>query len=74
MLGSGDINVKGVVPPEGCIEPEKYFTIFRSRGAKIFQTETITFAWNLEAISKMPNNPISMCPAVLLKAAFSRTA
>ena len=41
MLGSGDINVKGVVPPEGCIEPEKYFTIFRSRGAKIFQTETI---------------------------------
>jgi hypothetical protein len=27
-----------------------------------------------EAISKMPNSPISMRPAVLLKAAFSRTA
>ncbi len=41
MLAAGDIKTKGVVPPEGCIEPEKYFKIFRSRGAKIFQTETI---------------------------------
>jgi hypothetical protein len=28
----------------------------------------------LEAISKKPNGPISVRPAVLLKAAFSRTA
>ena len=41
MLCSGDIKVKGVVPPEGCIEPEKYFAILRKRGAKIYQTETI---------------------------------
>ncbi|MBW2029987.1 MAG: saccharopine dehydrogenase NADP-binding domain-containing protein [Deltaproteobacteria bacterium] len=42
MLCSGDINVKGVVAPEGCIDPEKYFAALLGRGAKIYQTETIT--------------------------------
>ncbi len=42
MLGSGDIKVKGVVAPEGCIDPKKYFTALLKRGAKIHQTETIT--------------------------------
>jgi saccharopine dehydrogenase (NAD+, L-lysine-forming) len=41
MLYSGDVKVKGVVPPEGCIEPEKYFAALLKRGAKIHQTETI---------------------------------
>jgi saccharopine dehydrogenase (NAD+, L-lysine-forming) len=42
MLLSGDIKAKGVVPPEGCIEPEKYFAALLKKGAKIHQTETIT--------------------------------
>jgi saccharopine dehydrogenase (NAD+, L-lysine-forming) len=42
MLYSGDIKVKGVVAPEGCIDPEKYFAALLKRGAKIHQTETIT--------------------------------
>jgi saccharopine dehydrogenase (NAD+, L-lysine-forming) len=41
MLHSGDIKVKGVVPPEGCIDPEIYFAALLNRGAKIHQTETI---------------------------------
>ena len=41
MLCSEDIKVKGVVAPEGCIEPEKYFADLLKRGAKIYQTETI---------------------------------
>ncbi len=42
MLYSGDIKVKGVVAPEGCIDPEIYFPALLKRGAKIHQTETIT--------------------------------
>ena len=42
MLVSGDIKAKGVVPPEGCIEPETYFAALLKKGAKIHQTETIT--------------------------------
>ena len=41
MLYSGDIEVKGVTAPEGCIDPEKYFAAFLKRGAKIHQEETI---------------------------------
>ena len=41
MLYSGDIEVKGVVAPEGCIDPERYFAALLKRGAKIHQTETI---------------------------------
>jgi saccharopine dehydrogenase (NAD+, L-lysine-forming) len=41
MLHSGDIKVKGVVAPEGCIDPGKYFAALLKRGAKIHQTETI---------------------------------
>jgi saccharopine dehydrogenase (NAD+, L-lysine-forming) len=42
LLHSGDIKVKGVTAPEGCIDPEKYLLAFKERGAKIYQTETIT--------------------------------
>jgi len=41
MMNSGDVTVKGVVAPEGCIDPEKFFTALLKRGAKIHQTETI---------------------------------
>jgi lysine 6-dehydrogenase len=42
MLYSGDVTVKGVVAPEGCIDPAKYLAALLKRGAKIHQTETIT--------------------------------
>ena len=42
MLDAGDVTVKGVVAPEGCIDPEKFLAALLKRGAKIHQTETIT--------------------------------
>jgi saccharopine dehydrogenase (NAD+, L-lysine-forming) len=42
MLDAGDVTVKGVVAPEGCIDPEKFLTELLNRGARIHQTETIT--------------------------------
>ncbi len=41
MLEAGDVKVKGVVAPEGCIDPEKFLAALLQRGAKIHQTETI---------------------------------
>jgi len=41
MLDSGDVTVKGVVAPEGCIDPGKFLAALIQRGAKIHQTETI---------------------------------
>ena len=41
MLEAGDVKVKGVVAPEGCIDPEKFIAALVKRGAKIHQTETI---------------------------------
>lgn len=42
MLAAGDVTVKGVVAPEGCIDPGKFLTALLQRGARIHQTETIT--------------------------------
>ena len=42
MLYEGEVKVKGLVAPEGCIDPEKFFAALLARGAKIYQTETIT--------------------------------
>ena len=42
MLDAGDVAVKGVVAPEGCIDPEKFLKALLQRGAQIHQTETIT--------------------------------
>jgi len=42
MLYEGEVKVKGVVAPEGCIDPQKFFGALLRRGAKIYQTETIT--------------------------------
>jgi lysine 6-dehydrogenase len=41
MLDAGDVTVKGVVAPEGCIDPVKFLTELLKRGAKIHQTEAI---------------------------------
>jgi len=41
MLDAGDVRAKGVVAPEGCIDPEKFIAALVKRGAKIHQTETI---------------------------------
>lgn len=42
MMSAGDVKVKGVVAPEGCIDPEKFLAELIKRGAKIHQTETIS--------------------------------
>ena len=42
MMDAGDITVKGVVAPEGCIDPVKFLNAFLKRGARIHQTETIS--------------------------------
>lgn len=41
MLEAGDVKAKGVVAPEGCIDPEKFLAALVRRGAKIHQRETI---------------------------------
>jgi lysine 6-dehydrogenase len=41
MLQAGDVTAKGVVAPEGCIDPEKFLAALLQRGAKIHQKETI---------------------------------
>lgn len=40
MIGAGDVTVKGVVAPEGCINPAKFLAELVKRGAKVHQTET----------------------------------
>ena len=41
MMNTGDVTAKGVVAPEGCINPDKFLAAFIARGARIHQTETI---------------------------------
>jgi saccharopine dehydrogenase-like NADP-dependent oxidoreductase len=41
MMDAGQVTAKGVVAPEGCIDPEKFLAAFLKRGARIHQTETI---------------------------------
>jgi lysine 6-dehydrogenase len=41
MLDAGEVKTKGVVAPEGCIDPEKFIAALVKRGAKIHQTKTI---------------------------------
>jgi saccharopine dehydrogenase (NAD+, L-lysine-forming) len=47
MMDTGEVTVKGVVAPEGCINPDKFFTELLKRGAKIHQTETIKSMFEL---------------------------
>jgi len=41
MMDAGDVAEKGVVAPEGCIDPDKFLAAFIARGARIHQTQTI---------------------------------
>jgi lysine 6-dehydrogenase len=41
MLDAGEVKTKGVVAPEGCIDPEKFIAALVKRGAKIHQTKMI---------------------------------
>lgn len=41
MMEAGEVSVKGVVAPEGCIDPDKFLAELLKRGARIHQTETI---------------------------------
>lgn len=42
MMDAGDVTAKGVVAPEGCIDPKKFLAAFLRRGARIHQTEKIS--------------------------------
>ena len=42
MMDAGDITQKGVVAPEGCVDPAKFLGAFLKRGARIHQTEKIS--------------------------------
>jgi len=42
MMDAGDVTVKGVVAPEGCIDAGKFLGAFLKRGARIHQTEIIS--------------------------------
>jgi len=41
MMDKGDVTVKGVVAPEGCIDPDKFLGEFLNRGARIHQSKKI---------------------------------
>ncbi len=41
MMAAGEVTVKGVVAPEGCIDPDKFLGAFLARGARIHQTQKI---------------------------------
>lgn len=41
MMDAGEVSVKGVVAPEGCIDPRKFLSELLKRGARIHQTEKI---------------------------------
>ncbi len=41
MMDNGDVTVKGVVAPEGCIDPDKFLGAFLKRGARIHQSQKI---------------------------------
>jgi saccharopine dehydrogenase-like NADP-dependent oxidoreductase len=42
MMNAGDVAEKGVVAPEGCIDPDRFLAAFLKRGARIHQTERIS--------------------------------
>ncbi|MCX5873889.1 MAG: saccharopine dehydrogenase NADP-binding domain-containing protein [Deltaproteobacteria bacterium] len=42
MMVAGDVTEKGVVAPEGCVNPEKFLAAFVKRGARIHQTEKVS--------------------------------
>jgi saccharopine dehydrogenase (NAD+, L-lysine-forming) len=47
MMDAGEVTVKGVVAPEGCIDPDRFLAELLKRGARIHQTETIQSMFEL---------------------------
>lgn len=47
MMDAGEVTVKGVVAPEGCIDPDRFLAELLKRGARIHQTETIKSMFTL---------------------------
>lgn len=47
MMDTGEVTVKGVVAPEGCIDPDRFLAELLKRGARIHQTETIRSMFTL---------------------------
>lgn len=47
MMDAGEVTVKGVAAPEGCIDPERFLEALLQRGARIHQTETIKSMFEL---------------------------
>ncbi len=47
MMDAGEVTVKGVVAPEGCIDPDRFLAELLKRGARIHQTETIRSMFEL---------------------------
>ncbi|MCF8075380.1 MAG: saccharopine dehydrogenase NADP-binding domain-containing protein [Desulfotignum sp.] len=41
MMDAGDVTIKGVLAPEGCIDPDKFLGAFLKRGARIHQSQKI---------------------------------
>jgi len=41
MLACGEIKEKGVVPPEACVDPKKFFSEFAKRGFRLFEQKTV---------------------------------
>jgi lysine 6-dehydrogenase len=48
MMDAGDVTVKGVVAPEGCIDPDTFLAAFLKRGARIHQTEKIASMFEVQ--------------------------
>ena len=42
MLARGEINMKGVLPPEACVDPKVFFAKFAARGFVLNEKKTIT--------------------------------
>jgi len=49
MMDAGEVTAKGVVAPEGCVDPDKFLSELMKRGARIHQTETIKSMFTLPA-------------------------
>jgi lysine 6-dehydrogenase len=41
MLYRGDVKIKGVVAPEGALDPKAYFAEFAKRGMRVFEEKTV---------------------------------
>jgi saccharopine dehydrogenase-like NADP-dependent oxidoreductase len=48
MMHDGDVTEKGVVAPEGCIDPDTFLGAFLKRGARIHQTEKVSSMFDIQ--------------------------